>query len=203
MRLKASLRDPPNSSAAAPRPGQAQALLDELTQLQVDTRRAWGSPWFVLECFGLVTVIAAGALVALGSVALLVTWAVAGAAALGAIGRHYRRRARRDGIALGRGQAWRWSVSAFVVCFAAAFTAGRQAHGRDAAIVASVLVVVACYLAWGRWQRRADAAFAVSVAAVPALVLAAASAVPWLVELSFGVALGGAGLALRAIEERA
>ena len=171
-------------------------MLGEITRLRVSTRRTWASPWFALICFGVVTTIAAGALQAGGPTAMFVTWGVLGGGALMLTGRFYRRAGRRDGIT-GRGRwAMCWSISASLMCFLAAAAVGRVS-GREGAVLTSILVVFACYLALGAWQRRADASIAVAAAATPAVLLAALSAAPWLVELTFGGGLVAAGVLLR------
>lgn len=172
-------------------------ILDEVARLRVHTRHSWGSTWFALLCFGTVTTIAAGALVALGSVGLMATWILAGSAALLLTRRHYRSRGRQAGVTGRGGWTWRWSLALFVLCFVAA-ALGSRAQGRDGGVVTSIVVVVAAYVALGCWRRRSDDALKVVAAATPALAAAALSAAPWIVELSFGAGLIMAGAVLRA-----
>ncbi len=161
------------------------------------TRHSWGSGGFALQCFGTVSVIAAAALVALGSVGLMATWALAGSAALLVTRRHYRSQGRRAGVTGRAGWTWRWSLGLFVLCFVAA-TLGGRAGGRGGGVVTSIVVVLAAYVALGCWRRRADDALAMAAAGAPALALAAVWAAPWIVELSFGAGLILAGAVLRA-----
>lgn len=84
-----------------------------------------------------------------------------------------------------------------MLCFVAA-ALGSHAGGREAGVVTSILVVVAAYVALGCWRRRSDDALAIIAAAAPALAVAALSAAPWTVELSFGAGLIAAGAVLRA-----
>lgn len=171
-------------------------MLGEIVRLRAHTRRAWASPWFALLCFGSVTLVAAGALATLGPTGMAAVWGLAGGGALLLTHRFYRRAGRRAGVT-GHGRlAMRWSVGAFVVCFLAAAIAG-HASGRENAVVVSIVVVLAAYLAFGSWQRRADAPITVTIVALPALGLCALSCAPWIVELTFGAGLIAAGALLR------
>ena len=178
-----------------PRPGQAAAALDEVARLRVDTRRAWGSPWFALVGMGSVAVLAAAALVLLGPVGLAATWLCGGLGGLLVTDAHYRRLGSRTGVTGRRGPARRWSLGAFALCFVAAAIGG--AHGREGWVVVSIAVVIGCHVALGAWQRRPGGPAAVAAAGAPAIALAALASPPWLVELVFGVGMIGAGAVLR------
>lgn len=165
-------------------------------------RRSLGVPWYPMVCFGTLTMLSAPLVAAWGLGVMGPVWLVGGTAGMLLTRRHYRRRALDSGVT-GRGRrAWAIAVSMFVLCLLAGFAAGGLS-GRQAGVIAPIVVVAAGYLTFGWLQRSWLLPLAVAPAAVAAIALVLLGVAAWTVELSFGAGLVLAGVATRAAGERA
>jgi hypothetical protein len=182
-------------------PRQAAEALDDLARLRRRTRRSLGAPWFPLVCFGALTVVSAPLVAVAGTAALLPLWLMAGVAGMLLTRRHYRDRARQRGVT-GRGRrVWAVAVGMFLGCMTAGVTAD-MISGAPGGVLAPILVVLAGYLVLGWMQRDPVASLALAPGAALAAAFALAGLAPWIVELTFGAALIGAGVSLHAIQAR-
>jgi len=182
-------------------PRQAAEALDDLSRLRRRTRRSLGAPWFPLVCFGALTLLSAPLVAVAGTSVLLPLWLMAGAAGMLLTRRHYRRRARDRGVT-GRGRlVWKIAVVMFVACLGAGVAAG-MLGGEAAGLLAPIVIVLAGYLALGWLQRDPVPSLALAPGAALAVAAALAGLAPWIVELTFGIALTAAGAGLRAVQAR-
>lgn len=182
-------------------PRQAAEALDDLARLRRRTRRSLGAPWFPLVCFGALTVVSAPLDAVAGTAALLPLWLMAGVAGMLLTRRHYRDRARQRGVT-GRGRhVWAVAVGMLLGCMTAGVAAG-MISGAPGGVLAPILVVLAGYLVLGWMQRDPVASLALAPGAALAAAFALAGLAPWIVELTFGAALIGAGVSLHAIQAR-
>jgi len=195
-KVKSVLADPLDAS-----PRQAAEALDDLARLRRRTRRSLGRPWFPLVCFGALTVLSVPVVAVGGTAALFPLWLAAGGVGMLLTRRHYRRRARERGV-MSRGRSvWAVAVAMFVGCMTAGVAAG-MISGEAAGLLAPIVVVFAGYLGLGWMQRDPVASLALAPGAALAAALALAGLAPWIVELTFGAALIGAGVSLHAIQAR-
>ncbi len=190
------LADPLDAS-----PRQAAEALDDLARLRQRTRRSLGAPWFPLVCFGALTMFSAPLVAVAGTAALLPLWLTAGGVGMLLTRRHYRRRARERGVMARGRRVWAVAVAMFVGCMTAGVAAG-MISGQAAGVLAPIVVVLAGYLVLGWMQRDPAASLALAPGAALAAAFALAGLAPWIVELTFGVALIGAGVGLLAIRAR-
>ena len=190
------LADPLDAS-----PRQAAEALDDLARLRQRTRRSLGRPWFPLVCFGALTMFSAPLVAVAGTAALLPLWLAAGGVGMLLTRRHYRRRARERGVMARGRRVWAVAVAMFVGCMTAGVAAG-MISGQAAGVLAPIVVVLAGYLVLGWMQRDPAASLALAPGAALAAAFALAGLAPWIVELTFGAALIGAGVSLLAIRAR-
>lgn len=190
------LADPLDAS-----PRQAAEALDDLARLRQRTRRSLGAPWFPLVCFGALTMFSAPLVAVAGTAALLPLWLAAGGVGMLLTRRHYRRRASERGVMARGRRVWAVAVAMFVGCMTAGVAAG-MISGEAAGVLAPIVVVLAGYLVLGWMQRDPAASLALAPGAALAAAFALAGLAPWIVELTFGAALIGAGVSLLAIRAR-
>lgn len=190
------LADPLDAS-----PRQAAEALDDLARLRQRTRRSLGAPWFPLVCFGALTMFSAPLVAVAGTAALLPLWLAAGGVGMLLTRRHYRRRARERGVMARGRRVWAVAVAMFVGCMTAGVAAG-MISGQAAGVLAPIVVVLAGYLVLGWMQRDPAASLALAPGAALAAAFGLAGLAPWIVELTFGAALIGAGVSLLAIRAR-
>lgn len=182
-------------------PRQAAETLEGVVRLRRRTRRSLGSPWFPLICFGLLTILSAPLVAAMGTAVLAPLWLVAGTAGMLLTRRHYRRRARQRGVT-GRGRrSWAIACTMSAGAFIAGVTGG-SVSGEAAGVMAPIVVIVTGYLLLGALQRDPRPSLALAPGAILATVLVLEGQAPWIVELAFGAGLVAAGTALRALEDR-
>jgi hypothetical protein len=185
-----------DSLEASPR--EAAVALDEIDRLRRRTRRSLGPPWFPLVYFGLVTILSAPLVAAAGAPVLAPVWIIGGGVGLLVMNRLQARQARERGLTGRRLGPWTIGVAMLLGCIAAGVAVGRAA-GADGGVLAPIVVVVTGYLALGWLRRDPQPSLALAPGAALAAVFALSGFAPWLVELTFGLAMAAAGLRLRVV----
>lgn len=181
---------------------EAREALADLGAVRADTRRSVGTPWFPLVVFGAVAVTTAPLVALVGAWTLAIVWPPASVAGLLLVGRHYRRRSRRHGVAGAGRRSWAIGTAMLVGCSAGGLLGGAVGDP-SAALIAPLAVAVAGYLALGWAQHSLAAPLGVTAGALAGTALALSGAPAWSVVLAFGGALVATGLALRRVEAKA